>query len=270
MGGRGSRFKRGGYTPPTMVPGEPEAAPEEPEEEEATPGMDTVEPGGPYHYFYDKPSDGWNYEGDGHHQKEWFKANSNVDEIIADTSASDRSAMRSWAMGYFMSGEQYRGWDDMSIHAREYTQRYDDMLDKSVLTKGVSVVRRTTAEFFMGAGVTKASLSDLQALEGKDIISKANLSTGAAAQGLTIGSRTKSHEIRFNIPAGSKGAGMWIGDSRINPGWQAKQREFMMNRDIVVKVGKTTYDSARDVYVTDVYYTGRMPHDYGKSGRLTL
>lgn len=268
MGGRGSSFKRTGYTPPTMAPAGPSASPERTEPEDSR--LDAVEPGGPYHYFYDKISGGWTYEGDGHHQISWFKANSNVDDVISATTSDDRAAMRDWASGHFMGGQQYRGWDALSMTDKEYTQRYDDMLDKSVINKGVSVVRRTTAEFFMGAGVTRASLSDLQALEGKDIVSKANLSTGAAAQGLTIGAHDKHHEIRIKIPAGSKGAGMWIGDSRINPGWKAQQREFMMNRDIVVKVGKTTYDSSRDVYVTEVTYTGRMPHDYGKSGRLKL
>lgn len=223
-----------------------------------------------YHYFYDKASGGFNYEGDGHHQEAWFKANSNVDEVISATDESTKRAMRDWTAGHFMTGQQYDGWDRMSMTDKEYTQRYDDMLDKSVLHKGVTVVRRTTAELLFGKGKTSATLEELKAMKGKTILSAGNMSTGAAAQGLTIGSYNKDHEFRIHIPAGSKGAGMWIGDRRINPGWGPDQREFMMNRDIGLKVGDTTYDSSRGVYVTDVTFVERYPHDYGKSGRLKL
>ena len=153
------------------------------------------------------------------------------------------------------------------FYDQEYTQRYDDMLDKSVITKGVTVVRRTTAEWLFGKGHYSASLEELKSMAGKEITIKGNMSTGAAAQGLTIGDDSKHHEIRIRIPAGSKGAGMWIGDHRVN-GWGPEQREFMTNRDIVVKVGRTTYDKTRGVYVTDVTYTRRMPHDYGETGKL--
>ena len=223
-----------------------------------------------YHYFYDKASGGFNYEGDGHHQEAWFKANSNVDEVVSATDADTRRAMSDWTAGHFMTGQQYDGWDRMSASDKARTQRYDDMLDKSVIHKGVTVVRRTTAELLFGKGKTSATLAELQAMEGREIISTGNMSTGAAAQGLTIGSYNKDHEFRIHIPAGSKGAGMWIGDRRINPGWGPDQREFMTNRDIRLKVGKTIYDESRGVYVTDVTFTGRLPHDYGKSGRLAL
>ena len=72
------------------------------------------------------------------------------------------------------------------------------------------------------------------------------MSFGAASQGLTIGDSSKKVEYKLRIPPGSKGAGMWIGDKRIN-GWGAEQREFMSNRDSVFKVGKTTYDKRRGV-----------------------
>ena len=254
MGGRGSSSKRTGYKRPE--PGlvdQPEIG-EDPR----------------YHYFYDKAvaHDGFNYEGDGHHQVEWFKANSNVDEVLNAVDSDTKDAMWDWTGGHFMSGQQYDGWDNMRTEDKRRTQLYDDMLDKSVINKGVTVVRRTTAELLMGKGVTRASLAELQAMEGKQIVSDGNMSCGAAAEGLTIGSFNKHHEFKIKIPAGSKGAGMWIGDERVNPGWKAKQREFMMNRDIALKVGKTVYDKKRDVYVTEVTYVGRFAHNYGKSGRV--
>lgn len=262
MGGRGSSSKRTGYTTPLMMP------PKEAEPEEAKPTEPDSSDDNKYHYFYDKMRDPWNYEGDGHHQVEWFKNNSNVDEIINDATTVDKMAMRDWASGHFMAGQQYLGWDRMRDSDKQWTQLYDDMLDKSVLKKGVTVVRRTDAQLVMGAGVYTASLEQLKAMEGKEIISKGNMSTGAASQGLTIGDDSKRHEFRIKIPAGSKGAGMWIGDSRINPYWEAKQREFMMNRDTVFKVGKTRYDADRNVYITDITFQHRMPHDYGTSGRV--
>ena len=270
MGGRGSASKRTGYTRP-MPKAEPAPA-AEPERKAGPDLVDEPEIGEDprYHYFYDKAvvGDGFNYEGDGHHQEEWFKANSNLNEVLDAVDKDTKSAMWDWTGGHFMAGQQYDGWDRMSAGDKMRTQRYDDMLDKSVLKKGVTVVRRTTPELLLGKGVTRASLADLQALEGSTISSRTHLSTGAAAEGLTIGSLNKRQELKIHIPAGSKGAGMWIGDKRVNPGWVAKQHEFMMNRDIMLKVGKTRYDKKRDVYVTEVTYVGRTAHDYGKSGRL--
>ncbi len=217
--------------------------------------------------FPDEAETRTTYKGDGVEQEKWFDENSNVDAIISQLSDDEIETFQGWARGNFMNGEQYKGWDNMRPIFREYTQVYDDVLDRSVITKGLSVVRLTTAEIFFGEGNRNASLSDLQGLEGQTILSKGNLSTAAASQGLTIGDSSKRHEIRINIPAGSKGAGMWIGDTRINA-WGNRQREFMMNRDILLKVGKTTYDSNRNVYITEVTYTGRTPHDYGNTGRI--
>lgn len=217
--------------------------------------------------FPDEAETRTTYKGDGFEQDKWFDENSNVDAIISQLSDDERKAFQGWARGNFMNGAQYRGWDKISSGFQEDMQVYDDVLDRSVITRGLSVVRLTTAEIFFGKDKLNASLSDLQSLEGQTILSKANLSTSAASQGLTIGDSSKRHEIRINIPAGSKGAGMWIGDTRINA-WGNRQREFMMNRDILLKVGKTTYDSNRNVYITEVTYTGRTPHDYGTIGRI--
>lgn len=56
---------------------------------------------------------------------------------------------------------------------------------------------------------------------------------------------------------------MHYGDQRINA-WGNQQREFMTNRDIVLRVGKTTFDNDSGKYVVDLYYEGRVAHDYGK------
>ena len=44
-------------------------------------------------------------------------------------------------------------------------------------------------------------------------------------------------------------------------------KKFLTNRDVWYKVGKTTYDSNRDVYVVELTYNTREKHDYGRRGR---
>lgn len=208
---------------------------------------------------------GWYYEGSGKEQIDWFKSHSNYDELIKSMSAKERQAWDDyWVPGHFMSGQQYRGWDNMSWRDQKLTRTYDKILDKATLDHGVVLTRRTDAQLVLGAGHKKATLEELKAAEGSIVTSKGNMSFGAAKHGLTIGDSSKQCEVRLHIPGGTKGAGMWIGDNRINSSFGAGQREFMTNRDIAIKVGKTTYDPSRGVYVTDVYYVGRTAHDYGK------
>ena len=242
MGGRGSSFIK-------------ERRPRTQEEEQ-------------YASFPDEPLDDFDYKEDGSEQVEWFRENSNVEELIDGMSNGEKRAFSRWAEGMFMWGQQYDGWDNLGHDEKLYTQTYDDILDKSVISKGVSVVRLTTAEIFFGKGHSCADYDELAALEGQTILSKGNLATAAANKGLTVGQHTKEHEIRINIPAGSKGAGMWIGDERVNMRYGARQREFLMNRDVLLKVGKTTWDESRNVLITELTYVGRTPHDYGTSGRL--
>lgn len=270
MGGRSGVYYRrhGKYIRKIPLSSPPPGSAEEAKPVEET--KPAEEPEERYHYFYDKatPHDGFHYEGDGHHQVEWFKNNSNVEDVIRSMSSTERDSIEDyWAPGHFMSGQQYRGWDNMRELDKRLTQTYDDILDRSELRKGVTVVRRTDAQLLFGAGHYRATLAELQAMEGKTIISHGNMSCGAAAEGLTIGDDSKRIEYRFKIPGGSKGAGMWIGDSRINS-WGPIQREFMMSRDVTFKVGKTRYDSKRDVYVVDMKYDKKLSHDYGKTGRV--
>lgn len=233
-----------------------------------TPNTTTDEGNGNYREFNDTAADGFSYYGDGREQIKFFNQYSNVDELIRSMSDSDRSAWDDyWVPGWFMDGQQYRGWDYMTPKEQRLTQIYDKYLDKSELRHGVVLARRTDAQLVLGAGRKTATLAELQAMEGQIVTSKGSMSFGAAKEGLTIGDRSKSVEYRLSIPGGTKGAGMWIGDSRINRGFGADQREFMTNRDILIEVGKTTYDASRGVYVVNLKYVARQKHDYGKKRR---
>lgn len=221
-----------------------------------------------FHMFGDTPSGTHEYTGDGHEQDQFFRNNSNYDELIRGMTEAQRYAFRDrWAPGWFMRGQQYGGWDNMGHTDKVYTQTFDDILDKATLKTGVVVTRLSDAQLVLGAGRKTATLEELKAAEGSIVTSKGNMSFGAAKHGLTIGQRGKNVEYQLKIPGGSKGAGMWIGDRRINP-WGQRQREFMTNRDTAYKVGKTTYDHARDVFVTEIEWVGRQKHDYGTSGRV--
>ena len=220
--------------------------------------------------FDDLPSGGFEYHGSGEEQDKFFRENSNFDQLINMMSDSDRSMFNDiWVPGHFMGGQQYKGFENMSSIEKKATRVYDKYLDQSILNKGVIVNRLATAELVLGAGHRLGSLEDFRAMEGKTVISMGNMSTGAAKQGLTIGSSIsttrswgKSVEYKIHIPSGSKGAGMWIGDRRVNRGFGRDQREFIMNRDIRLKVGKTTYDAKRDCYIVNLTFDGRIPHNY--------
>lgn len=212
------------------------------------------------------------YYGDGQEQVDFFDENSNYNDIINSLSLEEKEAYRDyWTQGYFMNGQQWGGWDSMNYNARKYTRVYDKTLDKSILKKGVVVSRLTSAELFLGEGNKVAtSLEQLQSLRGQVVVSKANMSCGAAKYGLHIGDLSKNVEIRIHIPAGTKGAGMWIGDNRINA-WGRRQREFITNRDTAYRIGNTTTridHNGKKIYVVNMYYDGRQKHDYGKSATV--
>ena len=223
--------------------------------------------GGSYHSWPDEASGTHTYYGTGQEQYRFFKDTTNFDELINDMTDPQRGDFRDWARGHFMYGQQYRGWDNMDDYDKRMTQLYDDVLDQATLSEGVILTRRSDAQLVLGKGNKKATMDELKALEGQIVTAKGNMSFGAAAQGLTIGQSGKTMEYRLHIPGGTKGAGMWIGDKRIN-GWGPGQREFMSNRDITFTIGKTTYDARRGVYQTDLYYSGKEAHDYGRSGRV--
>ena len=217
--------------------------------------------------FDDVAEGAFTYAGDGKEQIEFFKNHSNVEDIINGMSFDDKDAIDSWAGGHMMYGQQYKGWDKMNNYDKKLTEIYDDVLDKSVLSHGVVVARLSDGQLLFGSGKEDGTIDEYRAMEGRTIISKGHMSTGVAKQGLAIGHRVKPVEYKIHIPSGAKGAGMWIGDGRIN-GWGERQREFMVNRDTAFRVGRTSYDFDRGVYVVHLHYTGRMKHDYGTSGRL--
>lgn len=208
---------------------------------------------------------GWEYKGSGASTVKWFDNYSNYDELIRSMSEDDRFAFkRIWAPGQFMG--VHDGWDALSDKFKGYQRIFDKYLDRSELRRGVVLSRTSDAQLLLGKGHKLPTLSELQSMEGKVITSKSPMSFAAAKRGLTIGDNSKKVEYKLSIPSGTKGAGMWIGDSRIN-GWGPRQREFMANRDVAIKVGKTTYNPSTGIYTVELKYVGRLKHDYGKKRR---
>ena len=223
-----------------------------------------------YHEFRDTAiEDEWNFLGDGREAVDFFNANSNYDELIRSMNRQDRTAFEDvWVPGHFMHGQMYNGFENLSYYDKEAVRSYDKILDQSVIRDAFVVRRQATAEALLGAGNRfPTSLEQLQALQGQVITSKANMSTAAAGRGLAIGdSSRKAIEYVMKFPANTKGAGMWIGDKRINH-FGVRQREFMTNRDIQFRVGQTTYNRRTGKYEVELIYVGRKEHDYGSSGR---
>lgn len=226
-----------------------------------------------YKMFNDEAKDitgrgwgGFEYTGNGQEQEDWFKQHSNYEELINGMTYEEREAFLAWARGEFMHGEMYAGWDGMDKYYRNLTKVYDKILDKATLDHGVIVSRDSTAELIFGKGHEFTTLEELKGAEGRTIISKSAMSTGAAKTGLSIGDSSKQILYRISIPAGAKGAGMWIGDKRIH-GWGRKQLEFMTNRDSVFKVGKTVWDDRLKKYIVTLKWVGHTKHEYGKSGK---
>lgn len=208
------------------------------------------------------------YAGDGKSQTEFFTKNSNYNELIENMTWQQNAAFADWSNGVWTEGQQYKGWDNMEPEEKYTTQIFDDVLDKSTLSKGVEIIRRADAQLVLGKGKRAASLEELQKMKGTIITAKGNMSFSAASEGLPMTS-SGSVEYRLKIPGDTKGSGMYIADERIND-WGPQQREYMTNRDISMRVGETTYDKARDVHIVELQYVGRQPHDYGTSGRVEM
>lgn len=195
----------------------------------------------------------------------FFERYSNFAELIGLTTSKDRDAFDEWSVGTFMEGQMYKQFSKLSKREQEWIKSFDKILDQSELKQGIVVKRLSTPELIFGKGKTKVTLEELQAAKGKIVTCKSCLSTGAAAEGLKIGSwQPKQIEYSIKIPPG-KGRGMWIGDRRINPTWGAEQREFMVNRDAAYKIGNTKYNSTRKVFEVEIEMiavnTGSR-HDY--------
>ena len=207
------------------------------------------------------PGDTYDYGPDGSAETKWFEDNSNFREILANATMDDKIAIREFTAGYFMNGQQYGGFSKMSSTEQDYVRSYDRMLDQSVIKANVTVTRFATPELLLGGGRRTATLAELKAMKGRVITSKANLSSAAAKEGLSIGDAKKTVEYKIHIPKGSRGAGMYIGVHGIHA-WGERQREFMLNRDIDLLCGDVKYNKTRGVYEMHMYFQGLLPHDY--------
>ena len=233
-----------------------------------------------YHEFEDTTHATHDYDesDDGSDEQEWFAEHSNYDELVAGMSDLERDDFRDWTRGHFMRGQQYRPFDDMSTMDQRLTKTYDKYLDQSVTDEGITLSRRATAELLGLNDADIPTIDQLKRMKGKVVVSKGSMSTAAAKDGLVIASEDseKPIEYKIHIPAGAKGAGMWLGDKQIN-GWGPRQREYMTNRDSVYVIGdsktkKTKFvrdwwtGKTQKIPVQEVhlYYIGRLPHDYGE------
>ena len=230
---------------------------------------------GKYHQFKWEANGTHNYESDRGATYRWFEENSNIDELYRYVRA-DIEAFKYWEEGNFMGGQQYWGFSSMSDIKQDYTRIYDDILDRSVINAGVEVHRRATPELLFGEGAVRVTEDRLSKVIGNEIVSLGNMSTGAAAEGLTIGSGdSKPIDYVIRIPAGSVGAGMYIGHRSVNPSWGENQREFMLNRDTSYRIvgyerlsqseRDDIEDRTRDTapeYRVILEYIGRQPHNY--------
>ena len=169
-------------------------------------------------------------------------------------------------MSGYMENLSEKGFDGLDKGMKTWQVTLDHYLDRSEITKGVELRRLSDAQLLLGKGNKTATLEELQALKGRVVTSVGNMSSSAASQGLKIDyTSTKPIEYAIKVPPGSKGVGMWIGDTRINPRWGNKQREFLFNRDINLKIGDTHYNKERDVFEVELKYESRNKHDYGKT-----
>ncbi len=220
-----------------------------------------------YKEFEATPKDGgpkddtYDYGYDGAETTKWFEDNSNFRTILGAATAEDRDALEAFTTGHFMNGQQYLGFSSMSSRDQRFVRSYDKMLDQAVMRSSVTLTRSSTAELLFGGGKKTATLEELQSMKGRVVTSKANLSSAAAKRGLTIGDGSKQIEYKIHVPAGSKGAGMYIGVNGYHA-WGERQREFMINRDTDWRVGDTRYNKKTGMYEVDLYFQGLLPHDY--------
>ena len=206
------------------------------------------------------------YESDGGETNKWFLEHSNAKELYRGLDEDDGWAFDKWTEGYFMDGTQYDGFSNMTSREQEWVKTYDDYIDRSTIDTPLVVHRRATAELLFGGGHTHTTEQELRSIMGQDIICKGNLSTGAAAEGLTIGSH-KDIEYEIRIPAGT-GYGLWLGNRAINGYWGDQQREFMMSRDLIYRpvayevTGGDGHSRGDAKYKVILEVVGKMEHDY--------
>lgn len=213
--------------------------------------------------FSDKADDTHSYAGDGQEQVDFFYENSNFDWLLSDLDEDQEEALRSYTEGELMRSYAHSGWDEMPVYIQDMVRSMDEVIDQATLDEGVVVTRLSNAALLLGYDNKQALLTELKAMVGKRVVSKGFMSCGAADEGLSIGNRHKMVEYKIGIPGGSVGAGMWLGDDRIN-NWGARQREFCLNRDTEYEVKSVNFDPERGIYTVALEYVGRHEHDYGE------
>ena len=208
----------------------------------------------------------------------WFDQNSNNQELYSEIAGDSEiaGAFRTWASGHFMAGQQYGEFSDMIVRDQRLTRIYDSILDRSVIRKAFEVHRSATPELLLGKGVTRLDGDALMAMVGKTVITRGNMSTGAASEGLTIGrDYAKTIDYVYKFPDNTTGAGLYIGTPKVNPSWKGEQREFMTNRDLsfdVTNVRRLTERERADYrartgetapyFQAVLEYKGRLDHNY--------
>ena len=200
------------------------------------------------------------YAGSGSDVTDFFSRQSNFDELINSFTREDRRAFIDWASGEFMRDNK-KSFNELSSYKQDMLRIYDKILDKATLNEGIVVRRLASFSLVNNGSRNVPSIDALAKMEGQLVNVGMPLSTSAAAEGLTIGARGKNVEYVIHIPKGSTGAGMWIGDSRINH-WGPQQREFMVNRDVILRQGKATYNQSRRLWEVEMFYVGRTKHKY--------
>lgn len=218
---------------------------------------------GDYQKFRGRPTfDGWAFEHNEWTEK-WFNDHSDANKIISGMSPEERDAFEHWTRGHFMGGQQYYDkFSDMDADRQRFTRIYDRILDNAELSKGIIVYRRAGWELINNGSGRSLSESDIKDKIGQVIPCKGSMSTAAATGGLWgMGGMSKPVEYVIKIPAG-KGAGMWVGDKRVNSIWGPKQREFMTNRDALYRIDGTHYDDKKGVQVVTLTYMGHEKHKY--------
>lgn len=222
-----------------------------------------------YKTFDSRHSDTHNYERDGGATNRWFLEHSNAQELY-DEINKDRDEWlafdHTWVYGHFMDGQQYEGFSKMDKEDQDATRIYDKYLDRSTINTPFVVHRRATAELLLGKGNRTATEEDIQRMIGQEIYSRGNMSTGAAREGLTIGSN-KQIEYEIRVPSGT-GYGMWLGNDDVNSYYGDRQREFMLNRDLILmpvsyeRVGGSGRAHGRAEYRVVLEVVRRIEHDY--------
>lgn len=190
---------------------------------------------------------------------QWFQDHSNFNDLamkIVD-SKEDRAAIDAWTDGEFMDGQQYKGFSSMDAEHQAWTRSLDNMIDQSVIYRDVVVSRLSDWKQLGGVKTPQ----ELDRLVGTETVILGHHAASAADQGLSIGNVDKNVEYRYYIPGGTKGAAMWIGDDSINWFGDA-QRETIVNRDSVFTISGYHYDTARNVYVVDLLWKKKLPHNY--------